>query len=66
MRVMRAIHEHRGDACGKALYFVFRAMFKNTGLISDLQHSEAVYKLDQHLGGRGSTLCFRHGPENER
>ena len=50
MRVMRAIHEHRGDTCDNALFFVLRAVSKNTALIPDLQDADLVCIRLQNLG----------------
>ena len=41
-RIMRAIYEHRGDTCDNALFFVFKAVSKDTGLIPDLQDPHPV------------------------
>lgn len=49
MRVMRAIHEHRGYTCDKALSFVLMLVSKKAGLIPDLQDSEAVCRRLQNL-----------------
>ena len=56
MRVMRAIHEHRGDTCDNALFFVLRAVSKNTALIPDLQDADPVCIRLQNLGGGGSYM----------
>ena len=44
------IYEYRGGTCDNALSFVFRAMSKNTGLISDLQDADPVCIRLQNLG----------------
>ena len=50
MRVMRVIYEHRGDTCDIALYFVLRAVSKNTGLIPDLEDADPVCVRLQSIG----------------
>ena len=37
------IYDHSGGTCGNALPFVLRAVYKDTGLISDLQDADPVH-----------------------